>query len=406
MPEQKISITFTLMLCISIGAVTAMLITPALPLIAHGFHINDNQSQLIIGIYLAGFMLGQLPYAHLSNRYGRVKALQIGLIINLLGNALCLLSAINHYFVGILLGRLLSSCGASAGLICSFTLISEYYTAHRAKVIFSFTVISFTVGEGLAVSLGGILSEYFGWISCFLFLMLYGLLVLVMTGLLPETLVKTKDPHCTQALKTGRLFIQELSNPVLVGFSIIMGIGTAIVYAYAASGPLIAFRFLKMAPAEFGVWNFMNTAAMLIAGLLSARWVTRFSGRQLIAFGIGVMSAGAIGLALLYNYQIKNPLLFFLASALLCFGPPMTFPSASAYATRAAVDKATGASVMNFNNLAVGMMSVFAIGIFPAPLFAQFLCIVCLVIAFNILFLSALRADDNHAFALPENSES
>lgn len=84
----------------------------------------------------------------------------------------------------------------------------------------------------------------------------------------------------------------------------------------------------------------------------------------------------------------------------------MTFPSASAYATRAAVDKATGASVMNFNNLAVGMMSVFAIGIFPAPLFAQFLCIVCLVIAFNILFLSALRADDNHAFALPENSES
>ena len=63
----------TLFFLVSLGAVGAVLYTPALPEIAKDFHISTGLAQLTITLYLIAYPFGQLPYGPLGNAIGRRK---------------------------------------------------------------------------------------------------------------------------------------------------------------------------------------------------------------------------------------------------------------------------------------------------------------------------------------------
>ena len=68
---------------ISIASVSAAIITPALPEIQIQYALNLGTVEWIVSAFLIGYVFGQLIYAPLANQFGRLKALRIGLIINL-----------------------------------------------------------------------------------------------------------------------------------------------------------------------------------------------------------------------------------------------------------------------------------------------------------------------------------
>ena len=70
---------------ISIASVSAAIVTPALPLIQQQFSLSVGAVEWMVSSFLIGYVIGQLIYGPLANRYGRLKALRIGLFINLLG---------------------------------------------------------------------------------------------------------------------------------------------------------------------------------------------------------------------------------------------------------------------------------------------------------------------------------
>ena len=52
---------------------------PAIPAIADAFAIPQGSGQLLISSYLVGFAMGQIPIGLLSDRYGRLPVLYLGL---------------------------------------------------------------------------------------------------------------------------------------------------------------------------------------------------------------------------------------------------------------------------------------------------------------------------------------
>lgn len=111
---------------ISIASVSAAIITPALPNIQRHFALSSDAITWVVSLFLLGYVLGQLIYGPLSNVYGRLKALRLGLMINLLGLIICLVATFTNSFFLLNFGRFLTGLGTASGLVCTFILINEW----------------------------------------------------------------------------------------------------------------------------------------------------------------------------------------------------------------------------------------------------------------------------------------
>ena len=246
MKTWKISL---LLSYISIASISAAIITPALPQIQSSLGISQGSLEWIVSIFLIGYMLGQLFYGPLANRIGRLGALRLGFSINLVGIVCCLLACHFNNYHFLLLGRFITALGASAGLSCTFILLNESLSADKAKHALSYAVVMFTVGIGLAVLIGGLITRYFSWQDCFWFLLAHGILVLCSTALFSETLTQ---PQKTALLPLFKAYGQALCHRRLLVFALFVGLVSLFSYCYSVAAPIATHKLLKLSAAAYG----------------------------------------------------------------------------------------------------------------------------------------------------------
>ncbi|WP_440618042.1 MFS transporter [Cysteiniphilum sp. 6C5] len=130
---------------LSIASVSAVMLTPALPQIGKFYTLDTSSLSWFVGIFLFGYVFGQLIYAPLANRFGRLKAIRFGFIINLTGLIICYIATTNilSSYSLLLLGRVITALGSSAGLACTFTLVNELLDETQAKKAISYSMLSF-----------------------------------------------------------------------------------------------------------------------------------------------------------------------------------------------------------------------------------------------------------------------
>lgn len=209
--QQKEPHILILIIMSSFASLGAIIFAPALPEIAHYFHISQGHSQLTITLFLLGYALGQLIYGPLANRFGRKPAFFIGIVIATIGSLISILSEPLHSFNALILGRMLEALGSSAGLVLSFTIISDHYYPEQARRIVAYLMLAFAIVPGIATFIGGFLVTHFHWISCFYFLLIYGLLLIIPATLLHETATELKEDalYFTQLFKNYHIAIQN-----------------------------------------------------------------------------------------------------------------------------------------------------------------------------------------------------
>src|SRR5271168_2327617 len=95
-----------LFLLISFASISAVLFVPSLPLLAAHFGLTESTAQWSMTIFLIGYTVGQLPYGPIANRWGRKKAIFIGLDLALVGTLLCVFAT--HFWL-FCLGRLVQA---------------------------------------------------------------------------------------------------------------------------------------------------------------------------------------------------------------------------------------------------------------------------------------------------------
>ena len=366
---------------ISGGSVSAAIITPALPLIKKMFLLDDGSVEWIVSIFLIGYVIGQLIYGPLANRYGRLVSLRSGLILNLFGVFVCLMSTWAHSFHLLLVGRLVSALGAAAGLSCTFMLISELLTIEQAKHALSYTMVSFTVGIGLSVAIGGVFAEYLHWQDCFWVLALHGVAMLILTWQFKETL-KSPQPLSINNLLQG--YRRVLKNPILISFSVILGVCAGVSYCYSAAAPIISHVLLKLNPSEYGYWNLVTLLGMLGSGLLSAELMKRYTPKNIVFYSLIALFVCLLSLVGLAVSHQENIIWFFLSAMLLFLFSGLLFPSASFCASNACEDKASASSMMSFLNMLSATLSVIIMGYLPVT------ALWALIIVLGSFFLLAL----------------
>ena len=375
---------------ICIATISATVISPALPMISQYFSITQGALTWVVSIFLIGYMIGQLIYGPLANRYGRLKALRIGLSINLVGIVICLLSIWAHTYELLLLGRLISALGAASGLTCTFMLLNSCLAPERAKIAMSFAMVSFTLGIGIAVLVGGVLTDHSLWVDCFYFLLVHGLVMLLYTWQFTET--KTEmTPISIGSLIHG--YSHALSSSRLVFLSFVLGTTAVWSYLYTAIAPHYAYQMLLLSPSNYGYWNLLNMLGMLGSGFVSQWAMKRFDPQQVITGCMIALVPLLISLLAMGMFHYNHVLSFFIITCAMYLVTGVIYAPAAYLASNSIADTANASSMMSFINIGVAMLCVVLGGYVPlAPIYAMFvvMCAFCVVSA-ALFFLSQLK---------------
>lgn len=366
---------FVLLLLISLASVCAVFFTPALPEVARRFDVSRQTAQLTVSVFLLGYALGQLPYGPLSNRFGRKKTIYIGLGLQIMASVLCAVASHLGWFALLVAGRFLTALGASVGLVLSLTIIGDCYGREEAQRITGYLITAFAAMPGVSTAVGGYVVQYSGFQSCFYALIAYGSFVALASATLPET-GGYLNPVPIEARALVRTFWELLWSRKLLANALLVGGATACDYIYVATMPFLAST-IGLRPSTYGALNAIPILGLMVGSLLSARLARVLSARQGIVLGLGLASAGALVMLLLFATVGVNIGSLFVAPALVFCGISCVYSCASALFIVEVADKANGSALVSFVNIITAMSGVYAVGFFARSSLAcpiAFLC--------------------------------
>src|SRR5262249_3453671 len=156
-----------------------------------------------------------------------------GLSLSIVGSVLCALSSPLRSFALFVVARFIQALGSCVGLKVSYTMLADVHDQVTIARDISRLVLAFAVMPGIAVAIGGWLTELINWESCFYFLVLYALLLIYLTSRLPET-AKATHLHALRLRSIYEAYGKKLANLPLVLCAAIWGCGTAVIYIFAS----------------------------------------------------------------------------------------------------------------------------------------------------------------------------
>ncbi|KAI7908200.1 major facilitator superfamily domain-containing protein [Cokeromyces recurvatus] len=173
------------------GPIGSMLYMPGLTDVSKDLHASLPAINATVAAYVALMGIAPLFWASMSDTYGRKPMYIFSLIISLVAAILCAISS----NIGMLIAfRAIQACGSGAGQTLGAGVIADTFDVANRGRAYGIFYIGPLLGPVIGPTIGGILCQYLGWRSSFYFLaILAGVLLLMVTFLLPETLRKKHD---------------------------------------------------------------------------------------------------------------------------------------------------------------------------------------------------------------------
>ncbi len=354
----------SLILFISFPSVAAVLISPALPVIAQFYEISVNNSQQLITIFLIGYVIGQLVYSPFANRYGRKPASYIGIAIYLVSCMLCLFAIYIQNFEVLLIGRFFMALGSSVGMVVTYTIINDFYHPEQSHSVTSYTVLSYAFMPAVAIAAGGFITSVFTWVDCFYFSLAYGLVILVTVMSLPETLME-KELGALSLNILAKNFKSAFKNSRLVTFSIIGGYMGATVYVIASAGPFIAIETIGLKPVAYSLFLLIPYSAQFLGSLASGWLSGKMPIYKIMTIAFSSMFFGSLFILISFCLNWINTFSLMFPLAFMMFAIPMLISASTVKALSEFPEKAIGASTMSFILMVIAFLTTFFLTILP-----------------------------------------
>jgi len=371
--------TLVLLIYFSFGYMGIFLYSPSLPNIAQFFGITEGKAQFTMASYLFGYGISQLFYGPFANRFGRKKAILFSILFSLIGTGGCILTYYLKSFSLLVAFRALQAFGMCASVCLTFTVVNDFYYPPDVKKVTSNMVVSIGVlAYLLAVWLGGVLTDSFGWVSCFWALGIFSFFLFFLVFLLPETSTFL-DPEAMRPKVALQKYKQLLSTKALLLFSLnISGLAMLLFY-YVSAAPFIADKILGLSATAFGSYSILNAIGFTLGGIIARLCLCVISAHLTAMIGIVLIILGTISLLFSTIFHFLTPMVFFIPSSLLFVGQSMLFPIISSFALEKVENKALGAAMMIFIYVSFSFLLVMGMSFVSAVTLMQFsIILICL----------------------------
>lgn len=380
-----------LMLLISFPSVATVLITPALPQIAHFFTISNSMAQQTITLFIVGYAFGPLLYPPIANRFGRKHAIYAGLVLYFVSCLVCITAIWTHAFVLLLIGRLFMALGASAGMVITFTIINDFYHVEQARPITSYTMLAYSFMPALAIAMGGAITSHLSWIDCFYALFLYGFVILCTSMRLPETL-SDRDHHALKIKRIAQKYAKGFRSGRIVLFGAIYGLMSSFIYIIASGAPFIGIKTIGLSPATYGLLFLIPYCGQFIGSFSAGKLNRRFSAYRVLSTGFVSVIIGTLVMLIGFSLGYVNTPVLIMSIFLMMLGLPITYSNTTVMAVSHCDDKATASAILSFTNMGITLLATLIFTLLPiAHAVIMPICFTIILVFASIFVMCAYR---------------
>ncbi len=333
-------------------------VLPALPAMARDLDTSVATTQWTVTLFMLAVAFGQLVYGPVSDRYGRLPPLFVGLAVFCAGSLVCALAPSTTV---VMIGRVIAGVGACAGMVLGRAMVRDVYEGSRAVDMLAYVSMALMMVPTMAPIASGWLLVWFDWRMPFF------VSAAIALGL---TLVclRLRETHTNRVALPG-------FGATLRDFSRLMRMwnfaAPAIVLALPSGGfwaflSLVAPMFrdtFGLPPTDFGYYFASLTLTWFIGSFLVTRLTPRLGGDRIALYA--VIGSACCGVALLAVGLSgwRSAIAVFAPVALMNTFQAMVVPNLLVRALGAdprLIGAASG--LAGFLQLAIGAIATFAVG--------------------------------------------
>ncbi len=276
-----------------VGALAIDTYLPSIPAIGREFAVGPLAVQQTLSVFLFTFAFMMLFYGTLSDSFGRRPVILVALALYTLAS----LGAVFAPTFGALLAcRAVQGLAAGAGSVIGQAIVQDRFSHDQAHAqrIMSHIMMVFGLAPAIAPILGGFLHVTFGWRSTFVFLTVFGalMMLLVYKGL-PESLPKAQR-HAFHGMAIARNYLKVLRRPQFLLLSLSVGMAFGGLSLYIGSAANFVMDILHLPETAFA-WLFIPLiSGMVIGSAWGGKAAARIAPGRMMWLGFGIMAAGAV----------------------------------------------------------------------------------------------------------------
>jgi MFS transporter, DHA1 family, multidrug resistance protein len=306
-----------------LSALTMNIFLPSLPAMAQDLAVDYDRVQILVSGYIAMTALVQLIIGPLSDLFGRRPVMLGALVILLLASLVCMAST----SIEVLTVARMAQTAVVAGLVLSRAIIRDMVPVEEAASMIGYVTMGMTLVPMLGPTVGGLLSDVFGWRANFAAIAVVGLIVLI---LVHRDLGETNRQKSSSFTAQFRAWPGLLTSGRFWGYTLAATFTSGAFFAFLGGAPFVGGTLMGMTPSVLGL-QFMFIASGYIAGnFLSGRYARRVGIEAMMLAGGGVALIGAALPILFFSQGLTTSLAFFAPQIIVGFGNGLSLPSANA----------------------------------------------------------------------------
>lgn len=274
-----------------LAAVSIDMSLPAIPGMVFDFATSISQGQQIVGLFMAGLALGQLPAGLLSDRLGRMPVIYAGVAIFTAAGVAC---AVSTNIELMLAARFVQGMASSVGVVVTRAIVRDIASGVEAARLLTVMVMIFTAAPMLAPMAGSFLVTTLGWRAPFLAIALFGALLLIGANVtLKETHRPVRGEHrlLRQLVMSTKEFFSHRES--LLGVLLVLLPAAGFMSLITAS-PALMIDIYGFPVKYFGLIFATAGFSILVGSSLNRRLLLRFDTMQMIGAGTGIIGIAAI----------------------------------------------------------------------------------------------------------------
>ncbi|UAJ65375.1 multidrug efflux MFS transporter EmrD [Candidatus Schneideria nysicola] len=349
----RIRILILLILLVAVGQMTQAIYIAGIPIMASELKVPEGTLQRLLAAYLLCYGISQLIYGPLSDHFGRRPMIFLGMGIFYLGT----LMAMNSYsllFVTFSCG--IQGMGTGVSGVMARVLLRDTCKGNELRRTNSLLNMGVIFIPLVAPLIGGILSNYLGWRSCFVFLLILSSIIsIIIWWFLPETRPLLLVKSYPKIFIFKYLLCEKTFNHYLL---ILVGGVSGIVAFKSSSGVLLG---------NMGFSVYERSILFILplpSTFLGAWYVSRITISFKHSMWLAVLSCIGAGLLMWIPawFNIMTLWTLILPASLFFFGAGMLFPLATTGAMEPYPYFAgtAGALVGSIQNIVSGVIAGFS----------------------------------------------
>ncbi|MGI6233028.1 MAG: multidrug effflux MFS transporter [Prevotella sp.] len=241
---------------------------PAMPEMATYFKTSPSMVSMSLTAGMIGLALGQILIGPLSDKYGRKRPLVFSMVLFILASLFCLFAP-NIYIFNLM--RVFQGLGGAGGIVLSKSISTDMFTGRDLTNFMAILGAINGVAPVTAPIVGGAMTTFTTWQGIFILLLVLGVILLVCSCRLRETL--PPGNRSLEGMKTvySKLF-RVFANSRFTLSSLSMMFAFFTFFSYIASSPFIFQTIYGLSPFAFSLCFGMNAFMIGVGAALATRF--------------------------------------------------------------------------------------------------------------------------------------